>query len=412
MADFRVLHVVQTPLDFVGGPATYVRELSRYLAEYGVEVGIVSPSPLKYTEEMEALNNNYGVKTYYVNLKVFRSLLRAPWVFSVRAHKLISRIVKYYDVVNVHVESTLLQQLTGTFNSARLVSTVHGIYPYEDIEVIKHDPLNIYRIFRLMFISPQHYITLKNLVSNSECVVPVAGFLAKKIRAMFDVKEEKLVVIPNSVDTDFFKPIKRDLALKVVNDFLRRKGFIQISESAEVILFLSRIDPRKGLHILLRSLKNLNYKPWILLVAGTGQPSYISHVMELASKLNLAEKVCFVGRVPKPLLPYFYSVASVYVLPSMFEGLPTTILEAMACGTPVVASGVSGIPEVIVNNQNGLIINSLSEDLLCRTINLILSDLSLKKELSKEAIKTVKEKFSWEINIQKYLRLFNELSNQ
>jgi glycosyltransferase involved in cell wall biosynthesis len=410
MSDLRVLHIVQTPLDFVGGPATYVRELSKHLSMRAVKTEIISPKPMKFNDEIKSLSNDYGVELHYVDFSIFAPLLRVPWFFSAKAHKLISRIVKDYDVVNIHVESTFLQLLMNTFNSLKVISTIHGIYPYEDVEVLKHEPLNFYRLFRLMFVSPQHYITIREHITKGGIVIAVAGFLAEIIRHMFKVSEEKICVIPNSVDTDLFKNIREDLALAVVNEVLTKKGFNRtLDDKDNVILFVSRLDPCKGLHLLLRGLAKMQSKSWMLLVVGIGSHSYERYLKDLSFKLGLIEKVLLTGNVPYSKLPYFYSIAQVYVLPSMFEGLPATILEAMACGTPVIATKVGGIPEVISNGYNGLLLDSLSEDEISRAVEQLLMDSSFRKRLSQRALRTIQEKFSWKISVEKYIKLLSRL---
>lgn len=409
MSDIKVLHIVQTPLDFAGGPATYVCELSKHLAKKGIRVGIVSPKPARFTEDIKLMGTMYGIETYFVDLKFFRSLLRAPWMMSIKAHKLVSYLVKNYDIINVHVESTFMQQITGAFNSARVIATVHGIYPYEDIEVLKYNPSNFYRLFRLMFISPQHWLALRSLISKSKVVISVAEYLARILCHMYDFDNSEVIVIPNSVDTEFFKPIKRTLAFEAVTNILNKKGYKQSLEDTHIILYLGRLDPRKGLHILLKSLTKFTFKEWVLIIVGEGSHNYLRRLRELTTRLGLSKKICFTGKVPRNLLPYFYSAAHVYVLPSMFEGLPATILEAMACGTPVVATNVSGIPEAIDNYRNGLMIDSLSDDQLTNAIEYILSDSNVRKRLSEGALKIVQERFSWSKNVEKYIMLYRNL---
>jgi glycosyltransferase involved in cell wall biosynthesis len=410
MRDLKVLHIVQTPLDFIGGPAVYVCSLARYLSVKGIKVGIVSPRPARFNNEIKSLGHDYGIELHYVDFGVFVSLLRMPWIFSAKAHKLISRIVKDYDIVNVHVESAFLQLLMNTFNSLKVISTVHGIYPYEDIAVLKHEHLNFYRFFHSMFVSPQHYVTLREHITKGGIVIAVAGFLAEIIRHMFKVNKEKIYVIPNSVDTDLFNNIRKDLALAIINEVLAKKGFNRtLDDNDNVILFAGRLDPLKGLHLLLRGLAKMQFKSWMLLVVGTGSHSYERYLRNLSFKLGLTEKVLSIGNVSHSKLPYFYSIAQVYVLPSVFEGLPSTILEAMACGTPVIAAKVGGIPEVISNGYNGLLLDSLSEDEIGRTIERVLMDSSFRKRLSQRALRTVQEKFSWKISAENYIKLLSRL---
>jgi len=253
-------------------------------------------------------------------------------------------------------------------------------------------------------------ITLREHITKGGIVIAVAGFLAEIIRHMFKVSEEKICVIPNSVDTDLFKNIREDLALAVVNEVLTKKGFNRtLDDKDNVILFVSRLDPPKGLHLLLRGLAKMQSKSWMLLVVGIGSHSYERYLKDLSFKLGLIEKVLSTGNVPHPKLPYFYSIAQVYVLPSMFEGLPATILEAMACGTPVIATKVGGIPEVISNGYNGLLLDSLSEDEISRAVEQLLMDSSFRKRLSQRALRTIQEKFSWKISVEKYIKLLSRL---
>jgi len=410
MSDLRVLHIVQTPLDFVGGPATYVCELSKHLSMRRVKTGIISPKPMKFNDEIKSLSNDYGVELHYVDFSIFPPLLRVPWFFSAKSHKLISQIVKNYDVVNIHVESTFLQLLANTFNSLKVISTIHGIYPYEDVEVLRHEPLNFYRFFRLMFISPQHYITLREHIIRGGIIIAIADFLAEIVRHMFKVSKAKICVIPNSVNTDIFRSIRKDLALAMVNEVLAKKGFNRtLDDEDNVILFVGRLDPLKGLHLLLRGLARMQSKSWMLLVVGAGSHGYERYLKNLSFKLGLIEKVLLIGNVSHFKLPYFYSIAQVYVLPSMFEGLPATILEAMACGTPVIATKVGGIPEVISNGYNGLLLNSLSEDEISQAVERLLIDSSFRKRLSQRALRTIQEKFSWKISVEKYIKLLSKI---
>ena len=123
-----VLHIVQTPLDRIGGPAVYIRELSKRLAKKGIEVGIVAPQS-QNTKEISELQE-LGVNIYLVNNSLLpRSFLRAPWIFSLMADKIIKKALKY-EVVNVHVESIFFQVAMGDYRDKRLVTTVHGFPLY------------------------------------------------------------------------------------------------------------------------------------------------------------------------------------------------------------------------------------------------------------------------------------------
>ncbi|MEM0100099.1 MAG: glycosyltransferase family 4 protein, partial [Desulfurococcaceae archaeon] len=355
MSNKSVLHIVQTPLDYAGGPATYVKEISRHLATRGVKVGIVTPAPSRETKEISMLNNKCGIDLYLVKTAAASSLIRTPLIYSLKSHAVIASVVQEYDVINVHVEATLLQSFTKIFDNKRVFLTVHGIYPFEDIETLKNDPFNIHRLIHLVTVSPQHVISLKKLSVKSAYVIPVSKFLEDILTSHYRVPREKIVVIPNSVDVDMFKPQSLSDALKIVNKLLVFKGYKELTGNEKIVLFIGRFEPHKGLHILMKSLCMLNEKSWSLITAGSGDVQYIKMCLNLAEKCGVLNRVFHIGKVPRFLLKYLYSLAYVYVLPSVFEGLPATVLEAMACGSTVVATRVGGIPEVVRHGVTGLL---------------------------------------------------------
>lgn len=408
MRDLRVLHIIQTPLDYISGPTTYVKEISRHLSIRGVKVGIIVPASSRLPRESSILSNRYGVNLYFVKPSLWTPLIRTPFVYSLKAHKLIANVIREYDVINVHVEAALLQGFTRLFDNKRLFLTVHGIYPFEDIETLKNDLFNTYRLAHLVAISPQHVMSLKRLSIKSEHVIPVSKFLAKLLVCYYQVSEEKIVVIPNSVDVETFKPQPSSRAMEIVNKILISKGYRELANDEKIVLFIGRLEPRKGLHILLKALRILNDKSWSLIVIGDGSTRYIKMCLNLAKRYNIWYRTFFIGKVPEFMLKYLYSSAYVYVLPSMFEGLPTSILESMACGTPVIATRVSGIPEVVKNNVTGLLIIKPDPLELAKTLELILADENLRKRLSVNGLNYVRKHFSWHVNVERYIELVNK----
>jgi glycosyltransferase involved in cell wall biosynthesis len=112
------------------------------------------------------------------------------------------------------------------------------------------------------------------------------------------------------------------------------------------------------------------------------------------------------GFVPERLLPYYYNAADYFVVPSSSgEGLPLVLLEAMACGLPVIATIVGGIPEIIENMINGVLVPPRNPEAMAETISTLLSNKELGETIGNGARKIVEEKFTWEEN----LRLLQEV---
>lgn len=405
MRDVSVLHILQTPLDYVGGPSTYVKELSRHLVARGVRVGIVAPEHSRVTSEMSELNKKYGVDLRLVKTALPSHLVRTPLFFGIESHRAIAEATREYDVINIHVEAALLQGFTSLFNDKRVFLTIHGVYPFEDLETLKNYPFNIHRLVHLVAVSPQHMISLKKLSGKSEYVIPVSKFLGDILTSLYQIPRERIAMIPNSVDVDTFKPQPLNKALKIMNKLLALKGYKELTGGEKILLFISRLEPRKGLHLLIKSLCTLDDKSWSLIIAGSGDTRYIEMCLSLAEKCGVLNRVFFIGKVPGSILKYLYSLAYVYVLPSVFEGLPATILEAMACGSTVVATKVSGVPEVVRHEATGLLVERPDPEELAKTLKSILADENLRKKLSVNGLNHVRKHFSWQVNAEKYLRL-------
>lgn len=400
-----ILHILQTPLDFMGGPATYVKEISKQLSMNGIKVGIIAPAPSKQSEEVYMLRNKYKVDLHFIKTSLLNHLIRTPFIYSLKAHKVIAHVVRDYDIINVHVEATLLQSFISLFDNKKLLLTVHGIYPFEDLEILKHYPLNLYRLIHLIAVSPQHMLSLKRISAKSRYVIPVSKFLAKLLISHYRISKEKVIVIPNSVDVDAFKPKPFSKSLELVNKVLVLRGSKSLIDNEKIILFASRLEPGKGLHVLIKSLCMLDNKSWSLVIAGSGAIQYVRKCLDLARKHNKSNQVHFIGRVSKFFLKHLYSSAYVYVLPSLFEGLPASVLEAMACGTPVIASKVGDLPEVVKHGETGLLINKPDPNELAKTLELILTDEGLRKRLSINGLNHVRKQYSWQINAKKYMEL-------
>jgi glycosyltransferase involved in cell wall biosynthesis len=403
-----VLHIVQTPLDHLGGPATYIRELSKVLVKRGLKVGIVAPK-FKNSKEIRKLRE-LGIEIYPVdNNPLPASFLRAPWIFSIKAHRKIRNALSEYDVVNIHVESTFLQIVMGDFKDKKLVTTIHGFPLYEDLESLKSN-FNIYKILHLMLITPQHILTLSKLINDSDLIIPLSNQLKNTLIELFGIDNKKLVTIPNGVDTGFFRSINPDMARSIVRKLVSRRCGVDIGNDL-ILLYLARVEPRKGTDVLVRAVSQLSKRDWFLLMAGSiEQPEYVRYVSDLAKKLGVLGKICITGSLPRTMLPALYSASYVYILPSLFEGLPATILEAMSCKTPIIASKVGGVPEVVIDEYNGILFNPGSVEELSKAIEYVLESPKARETLATRAYLT-SQLYSWKYIAEKYYTMLFSIAH-
>jgi mannosylfructose-phosphate synthase len=181
------------------------------------------------------------------------------------------------------------------------------------------------------------------------------------------------------------------------------------------IFCLSRIDTNKGHDLLLYAFdkvrKEIND---IHLVIGGGSPnpkprekSVFNKMKEIIKEKDI-NRVHIIGYVPDEKLVQYYQQAELFVLPSIFEPFGMTSQEAMACGTPVVASKFGGIKHVITNEKNGMLINPEDSDEFANSIIKLLKDDEYRAKLGREANRLIVEKYSWEAMAEAHIELYKK----
>lgn len=171
----------------------------------------------------------------------------------------------------------------------------------------------------------------------------------------------------------------------------------------KTILYLGRLDRDKGLSLLLRAVANFQ-----LLIVGDGPEK--TRLEKQAKELGLSDVVEFVGQVPYEETPKYYQAADVFVLPSeALEGLPMTVIEAMAAGLPVVASRVGGVPEAVIEGETGLLVEPGNVEELSAALQKLLTDDVLREKMGRRAREVAEEKFSQEKMVEETLKVMTHL---
>ena len=225
-------------------------------------------------------------------------------------------------------------------------------------------------------------------LARSDWVLATSNYYAKHSRHLAQVRQ-KVSIATCGVDTHVFHLRKHlDNALQV-----RLAG-------QKVVLFVGSMDAshnHKGLDILIRSMATVgqrNEQPCVLVIVGKGNA--IDRYKELAALVGA--KTLFFGEVSEDVLAQLYSVAKVCVLPSTnkSEGLGMVLLEAGACGAPVIGSRVGGIPHAIVNGETGLLVSPGDQVALADAISELLLDEDRARRLGEAGMRRVTADFSWE----------------
>jgi glycosyltransferase involved in cell wall biosynthesis len=229
-------------------------------------------------------------------------------------------------------------------------------------------------------------------------LIAPSRWMADRTRASSLFENNEVVVIPNGIDVEQFKPADKTTA---------RKHF-SLPQDKNLILFGAKAatkDKNKGFDLLVQALHETAGIKWRdeieLVVFGSTRPD---------TPLDLGLKVHFMGwQNDNAALTRLYSAADVYVLPSIQENLPFTIMEAMACGTPCVAFRQGGVPDLIDHQQNGYLAQPYDPKDLCQGILRVLGDKERRRKMAAESRRKVIEKFAIDKVTVQHMALYREL---
>lgn len=201
-------------------------------------------------------------------------------------------------------------------------------------------------------------------------------------------------VIPFGINTSVFKPYKR------LSPFGEGHFVIGCIKSLETIY---RID------VLIRAFASLepNYPQLRLMLIGHGAQA--DKLQQLVKELRLQEKVVFTGRIPYSEVADYYNMLDVLVNISEYESFGVSVIEAMACGKPVVVSNVGGLMEIVENDTLGLKVPVNAVEETAQAIERLMTDPELYTSISENAKKHVSEKYNWENNLKDMIQLYKEI---
>lgn len=219
---------------------------------------------------------------------------------------------------------------------------------------------------------------LKVIFQRSRNILSISSSVKKELVYDFHIAPEKILVYKYKISNIFNPQVPKNLK-KVLN----AKG--------PIIMTISRISPEKGIHFLIEALKTVSKKfPEVkVFIKGSSNKQYEMFLKGLIKNYDLESNVTFLGFSPYEEIPQYIACADLFVLPSISEGLGVSILEAMATGIPVVSSCVGGIPDLITDGYNGLLVPPGDTKALAEAIIRLLSDKPLASQLSKKALETV-----------------------
>ena len=238
------------------------------------------------------------------------------------------------------------------------------------------------------------------LLRSADLIIASSPHEKSAMVGLYDALEDHIQVVPCGVDLSLFKPLD-------VNEARETLGL----NGEKVIVYVGRIEPIKGLDLLLRSAAIMEAREHlkVLIIGGdSNHEGELKRLRGLAEQLGIEDMLEFVGIVDQRQLPLYYNAADVCVVPSHYESFGLVALEALACGTPVVACRVGGLPTVVHHGRTGYLMSWRCPEPFADSLEVILSSKGLQRSMGVAARERA-EVMGWDKVAEDILGLYSSL---
>jgi len=380
----------------IGGLAISSERLARLLSRAGHAVRVFAPtSNLPASEKRILPAGGVSVTRFGARKRVDDTL--ADWFELIAAE----HAREAFDILHAYFlpQAGFVAAYAGKYLNVPSVVSMRG----NDIERAAFDPSKFSHVMYAL--------------QNASAVTTNASELARKAKAFFD---RKIFLIPNGVDSELFKPMERNEALAEIvfhtKDAQGREGNLTSLRAREekhfVVGFVGELREKKGMTTLLSGYAQIaKSRPASLLIVGEVREGEDKKYFDEFRIANPQLPIAVTGRVPHNDLPAYYSLMDVFVHPSLRDGMPNAVLEAMACGVPVAATPVGGVWDAIADRKNGMLFPVRDAEALREAVETILADESLRGALIHSARRTVLEKFTLENELTANLNVYRNLES-
>jgi D-inositol-3-phosphate glycosyltransferase len=375
-----------------GGMNVYVRDLTRALGARGVHVDVFTRSQDEHVPHV-LHDLGYGNRVVHVPAGPEHPIAKKElaehipqFVDGIRAFANEKGI--RYDVIHSHywMSGLAAASLSDLWGGAPILHMFHTLGEMKNrIARSDSEREGAYRVEGE-----------KRVLKRADRLIVATEAEKAQLQWLYKADLQKMSVIPPGVDVSHFYPIPKDEA----------RQFIGLSPNQQMVLFVGRIEPLKGIDTLMRAISCANFRdigqPVCLAVIG-GEPdadpeemtAEMSRLQKLCDDLAMGQTVVFLGKRAQDTLPYYYSAADVLVMPSFYESFGMVALEAMACGTPVIASQVGGLAFLVRDGGTGFTVPEGDPSALCDKLTLLLSDSDLRAKMGASAEQYAQD-YRWE----------------
>jgi len=388
-----------------GGMNVYVRDLSTYLGRKGIQLDVFTRSQDEHVPHV-LHDLGFGNRVVHITAGAEYPLPRPELAcfvpeFADRILEFTNKKNLTYDLIHSHywMSGLAAEKLAETWQIP-IIQMFHTLGKLKQkIAQNAEEAEGDYRI--------NGEIRVMSLVDK---IIASTSTEKAQLADLYDANPNKIEIISPGVDLSRFYPIPPDEA----------KDFVGISLEKKMLLFVGRIEPLKGIKTLLRAIGYLQEngdfeKDLCLAVIGgdladrDGNESEEMRILnQLRDEYGLGEMVTFLGKQNQDSLPYYYSAAEMVIMPSHYESFGMVALEAMACGTPVIASLVGGLIHLVEDGVTGYHVPVEDPVALSERISGLLRDKNLRYRMGHDAF-AFAQKFDWNNITDRIIQIYREL---
>ena len=391
----RVL-IASSTMPIRGGVISYIQILSEKLRKIGHHVDVIN-----------ILGGSTNKPRYLSpgKLKVIKLLLDNDLLFFLvfLATRLILNIKVIYKMLFYNIEVIHAQDINSVNalyqlckrRKVKLVMTLHGH--------LFNAGTSTRRITTGSWLSNYLYNKEVEAYKKAHRIIVVSNYAFDFVKK--HTSENKVTLIRNMVDTEVFYPIGRDQRNKI------RAGF-GYNDNEFILIYAGRLVKSKGVDYLLKGFRLLhNSYPAKLIIAGYGFEK--DRLKKLAFESGISPYVNFTGEISKDELLNMYRISDAFIMASVsdednIEGTPMALLEAMACGLPVITTHAGGLSAVARNLENALVINERDEESIAKAVSLLIEDSKLYNTLVQNELRDIDENYSLNAVVKTLLHVYSK----
>jgi D-inositol-3-phosphate glycosyltransferase len=388
-----------------GGMNVYVRDLTRELGRAGVHVDVFTRSQ---DEHVPHVKHDLGYGNRVVHIAAGPEVPLGRPDLAGHVPEFVEGIRRFadeksvrYDLIHSHywMSGLAAETLSEAWGATPIIHMYHTLGEMKNrVARTEQERESQFRIE-----------SEKRILRRADRIIVATQAELTQLRFLYRGDDRKMSIVPPGVDLSRFYPIPSDEA----------KEYIGLKPDDRMVLFVGRIEPLKGVDTLIRAMSLLKdddvVRPVHLAIIG-GDPAAspeqmtaeMARLQKLCDELGVGQTVVFLGRRDQDTLPYYYSAAQVLVMPSLYESFGMVALEAMACGTPVIASQVGGLPYLVRDGETGYTVPDGDPEVLHEKLTALLCNPQLRGAMGECAAEYARD-YAWDKIAAQILAVYREL---